>query len=203
MKKRYVIVGNKPWCKEVFKKLKKKNFYLIEREKLLSSRYIEKLRHSKIFVLHWNKMIPSKIYQKFETIIFHMTDVPFGRGGSPLQNLIIRGYKISKLSAIKCTKKIDGGPVYLKKKYSLNGNADLIFKRISQLTVQMINQIIIRNIKPIKQKGKVIFFKRRSEKQNDLKKAKNIIDAFNMIRMLDGENYPNAYKIWKIKIEIS
>ena len=60
-------------------------------------------------------MIPSKIYQKFETIIFHMTDVPFGRGGSPLQNLIIRGYKISKLSAIKCTKKIDGGPVYLKK----------------------------------------------------------------------------------------
>ena len=48
----------------------------------------------------------------------------------------------------------------------------------------MINQIIIRNIKPIKQKGKVIFFKRRSEKQNDLKKAKNIIDAFNMIRML-------------------
>ena len=72
-------------------------------------------------------MIPSKIYQKFETIIFHMTDVPFGRGGSPLQNLIIRGYKISKLSAIKCTKKIDGGPVYLKK-YSLNGNADLILK---------------------------------------------------------------------------
>ena len=103
--KRYVIVEINLGVKKFLKNLKKKNFYLIEREKLLSSRYIEKLRPSKIFVLHWNKMIPSKIYQKFETIIFHMTDVPFGRGGSPLQNLIIRGYKISKLSAIKCTKK--------------------------------------------------------------------------------------------------
>ncbi len=27
---------------------------------------------------------------KFECVCFHMTDVPYGRGGSPLQNLIIR-----------------------------------------------------------------------------------------------------------------
>ena len=92
--------------------------------------------------------------------------------GSPLQNLIIRGYKISKLSAIKCTKKLMESCIL---KNTLNGNADLIFKRISQLTVQMINQIIIRNIKPIKQKGGSIF-KRRSEKQT-IKESKNIIDA--------------------------
>ena len=44
-----------------------------------------------------------------------MTDLPFGKGGSPLQNLIMRGYKHSKLSSIKCAEKIDSGPIYLKK----------------------------------------------------------------------------------------
>ena len=30
-----------------------------------------------------------------------MTDLPYGRGGSPLQNLIIRGFESTKISAIE------------------------------------------------------------------------------------------------------
>ena len=44
-----------------------------------------------------------------------MTDLPFGRGGSPLQNLIERGIKQTKISAIKCVKELDGGDIYLKR----------------------------------------------------------------------------------------
>ncbi len=46
-----------------------------------------------IFFPHWSWIIPKEIYEKFECVIFHMTDLPFGRGGSPLQNLIVRGHK--------------------------------------------------------------------------------------------------------------
>ena len=42
-----------------------------------------------------------------------MTDLPFGRGGSPLQNLIVRGYKETMLSAIKCVGEVDAGPIYI------------------------------------------------------------------------------------------
>ena len=31
-----------------------------------------------------------EIHENYKCIIFHMTDLPFGRGGSPLQNLISR-----------------------------------------------------------------------------------------------------------------
>ena len=44
-----------------------------------------------------------------------MTDLPYGRGGSPLQNLIVRGHKHTMISAIKCVKELDAGPIYLKK----------------------------------------------------------------------------------------
>jgi methionyl-tRNA formyltransferase len=44
-----------------------------------------------------------------------MTDLPFGRGGSPLQNLISRKIYNTKLSAIRVVKELDAGPVFLKK----------------------------------------------------------------------------------------
>ena len=43
-----------------------------------------------------------------------MTDLPYGRGGSPLQNLIARGFLETKISAILVEKQLDAGPVYLK-----------------------------------------------------------------------------------------
>jgi len=36
-------------------------------------------------------IILKEIFENYEIILFHMTDLPYGRGGSPLQNLIVRG----------------------------------------------------------------------------------------------------------------
>ena len=59
-----------------------------------------------------------------------MTDLPYGRGGSPLQNLIMMGKRNTKLTAFKCVKKLDSGPIYLKKKLSLDGNLEEIFQEL-------------------------------------------------------------------------
>ena len=37
-----------------------------------------------IFVPHWGNLIPESIWGRWPTVIFHMTDLPYGRGGSPL-----------------------------------------------------------------------------------------------------------------------
>ena len=34
-----------------------------------------------IFFPHWSFYIPEGIFQNWECIVFHMTDLPFGRGG--------------------------------------------------------------------------------------------------------------------------
>ena len=33
---------------------------------------------------HWSYIIPKNITDNFECVVFHMTDLPYGRGGSPL-----------------------------------------------------------------------------------------------------------------------
>src|SRR5262245_52018328 len=66
-----------------------------------------------VFFPHWSDRIPSDVHSNFECVIFHMTDVPFGRGGSPLQNLIVRGITKTRLTALRCVEEMDAGPVYI------------------------------------------------------------------------------------------
>ena len=80
-----------------------------------------------IFFPHWSWIIRQHIYDNYRCVIFHMTDVPYGRGGSPLQNLIVRGHKETMLSAIKCVAELDAGPVYCKVPLSLEGTAETKF----------------------------------------------------------------------------
>ena len=124
-----------------------------------------------------------------------MTDLPFGRGGSPLQNLIIRGFKETVISAIKCEEKIDSGPIYLKKKLIIDGNAEKIFINASKIIQDMITAIIKNKPLPKEQKGEIVKFSRREPTDGDWTKEKSLDKVYDCIRMLDAESYPSAYII--------
>ena len=73
-----------------------------------------------IFVPHWSQLIPQSIWGHWRTVIFHMTDLAYGRGGSPLQNLIQRGHRSTMLTALRCCEGLDTGDI------DLHGNAEEI-----------------------------------------------------------------------------
>jgi methionyl-tRNA formyltransferase len=146
-----------------------------------------------IFFPHWSYIIPSEIYSNFECVVFHMTDLPYGRGGSPLQNLIIRGFTETKISAFKVEEKFDSGPIYLKSELSLDGSASQIYYRASEVIMSMISTILEVTITPQPQTGDVTFFNRRTQSQSDIKPVDNERTLVDMIRMLDAEGYPKAY----------
>lgn len=136
--------------------------------------------------------------------MFHMTDLPFGRGGSPLQNLIVRGFKETKVSAFLCDGGLDTGPIYLKKPLSLDGAAQEIFERASGVIEQMITEIITKNPPAMPQKGDIVEFKRRKPEEGHLELAKDIEQVYDFIRMLDAEGYPKAFLSLKnLKIDFS
>ena len=133
-----------------------------------------------------------------------MTDLPYGRGGSPLQNLIIRGLKTTKITAFKCVAEIDAGPVYLKKTLSLEGNAQDIFLRSTKIIERMIYHIIDINPRPVKQSGKVTKFERRNPSQGNWDKSKTLEEIYNYIRMLDSDGYPRSFiRVGNFKLKFS
>jgi methionyl-tRNA formyltransferase len=146
-----------------------------------------------VFIPHWSRRIGPEIYRRFECVVFHMTDLPFGRGGSPLQNLIVRGHQDTRISAIRCGAGLDAGPVYLKKDLSLQGSAEEIFLRASRVIEDMIVEILARNPRPTPQRGRPTVFKRRTPEQSDLAAARTLDEAYDLIRMLDAEGYPHAF----------
>lgn len=148
---------------------------------------------SKVFFLHWSRKVPDSITRNYECINFHMTDLPYGRGGSPLQNLILAGHDWTKVSAFRMNENLDGGPVYLKRDLNLSGSAEEILTRCTIMSLEMVNQIVRDDIRPIPQSGEVVKFQRRTPEQSELPTGGSAQQLYDFIRMLDAEGYPRAF----------
>ncbi len=193
---KFVIVSEKQWHNNLPSKLQSKlggEWILIDDKNSFTADYLETIKPDKIFIPHWSYIIPKEIYSRFECIVFHMTDLPFGRGGSPLQNLIVRGYNETVISALSVEKEVDSGDIYLKVPLSLSGSAEEIFIRATRLIEEMIEVIVLQAPTPLPQTGEIVTFRRRGPEDSDLNSAQSINQIYDYIRMLDSPGYPPAF----------
>lgn len=205
----YLIATIKSWniqrAHELISNNPRLNIDLITDKKELTFNRLKNLNPRFVFFPHWSWIIPRKIFENFECVVFHMTDLPFGRGGSPLQNLIERGIYETKISALKVVKDLDAGPIYFKRDLTLEGSATEIFCRASDIIFhEMIPEIIKNEPKLTPQKGKTTIFKRRIPEQSNISNLTTSTKVYDYIRMLDAEGYPPAFvETSKLKIEFS
>lgn len=191
-----IIVSNKEWHRKYIKEITtrtNKDVIYIDNKECITHDYLNKLQPEWVFFPHWSYIIPAEVYENMNCVIFHMTDLPFGRGGSPLQNLIARGIYETKLSALKCTAQLDAGDIYIKQPLSLWGTAEEIYLRAAELTKEMIIQIVKEKPQLHKQQGEPVVFRRRKPSEGDIGKFKSLSEVFDYIRMLDADTYPPAF----------
>jgi len=199
----YLFCAYRDWSLKLFEKLSKKykSMILLKSPKKLTKKYVEKINPEYIFFPDWSWIIPKEIVENFRCVCFHESNLPKFRGGSPIQNQIIRGIAKTKTTAFFMTNGIDEGDILLQKNLSLKGSINDIFERMLENDYQMILKIIQGKYKVRKQTGKVTTYKRRNPKQSELKNlnySKRFI--YDYIRML-GDPYPNAFiKIGSKKI---
>jgi len=146
-----------------------------------------------VFFPHWSNLVSDRMLEQTECVCFHMTDVPYGRGGSPLQNLIVRGHTQTVISALRMERELDAGPVYLKRPLSLEGAAHEIFARAANIIMDMIAEIVATEPRPIPQAGQVVTFSRRQPEQSLLPQGDDPKKLYDHIRMLDAPGYPLAF----------
>lgn len=203
----YAVCSSRPWNQGMAERLGarlSRRFIAIESPSELSLDRLRAENVKLIFFPHWSWMIPEEVYSSFECIVFHMTDLPFGRGGSPLQNLIARKVYDTKVSALRVVAELDAGPVYLKRPLSLHGNAEEIYLRASESIEEMIAEIIDTSPTPVPQSGEATVFKRRTPKDGDIMAGKSLREVYDIIRMLDATGYPPAFlETDQLKLEFS
>ncbi|MEN9358841.1 MAG: hypothetical protein RL095_376 [Verrucomicrobiota bacterium] len=192
----YIVACIHEWNVEAFKRHSPQlpgSWTLITRPEDLTPELLEKTRPRYLFFPHWSWKVPDAILALAECVCFHMTDVPYGRGGSPLQNLIIRGHRDTRLSALRMVAALDAGPVYLKSDLSLEGSAEEIFRRAAELVWLQIGEIVRREPLPQAQEGEITAFPRRRPEDSRLPESGTAEELHDRIRMMDAPSYPKAF----------
>lgn len=121
-----------------------------------------------VFALHWHHRIPDELVDTFEFVNFHATPLPYGRGGSPIENMIARGHDSTVLTAHRMTHGIDDGPIYCQSgPISLSGDYDEICDRFIGPSARMMRRIARGACVAVPQVGEPLVFTRFSPHARD------------------------------------
>jgi len=192
----FVVAASRPWYAGIDQRLESRvggQFTLLTRPDEVNPSMLASLQPHWVFFPHWSSLIPPDVYESFPCVVFHMTALPYGRGGSPLQNLIVRGHRDTVVSAIDVTREVDAGDIYLQRPLSLDGSAQDIMLRSVSVIESMIADIIATDPPPVSQRGPVVAFRRRKPEQGNIADLTSAADVYNHIRMLDAVGYPHAF----------
>jgi methionyl-tRNA formyltransferase len=192
----FVVAGTGRWSRRAFEERlasKPGRWTFVAAPPELNVDRLRTLNPAYVFLLHWSWKVPASIVGSYECVGFHMTDLPYGRGGSPLQNLILRGHRDTVLTAFRLVEAMDAGPVYFKAPLSLDGRAEDIYLRASMLAADLIDRIIAERPTPTPQEGEVVEFVRRVPAESRLPEDATPEQLYDFIRMLDADGYPRAF----------
>lgn len=154
-----------------------------------------------IILIGWSWIISKDILKRYNVIGMHPSDLPFYRGGSPIQHQIIKGLNKTKITLMQISdEKIDGGDILLKEDWNMSGNTmDIILSNLAIATADLITEFIInhKNIVPQKQDFAIgSYYNRRKPEDSELTLEKlrtmTLRELYNFIRAL-SDPYPNAY----------
>ncbi len=119
-----------------------------------------------IFFLNWSHRVSNAVLASSECCNFHAAPVPYGRGGAPIENMILRGHTETVITAHRMTSELDAGDVYLRSApVSLDGTKDEILIRFIEPTSALIANIVRHEVKPSPQVGEVVPFRRLPPKE--------------------------------------
>lgn len=191
--------------------------------KILQQKLIQ-LGHSVIYVfnkqgiqkgdvcllLSCTKLIQEEFLKLNENnIVIHASDLPSGKGFSPLQWQILEGKNQITLTLFEVVNEVDSGPYYIKDIVEYDGTEmlpdlrDKMAKKINWMALKYINEYY--SIEPIKQFGVESFYPRRKKEDDEIDPQKNIIELFNHFRVADNKKYPLFFKHmgqeYSIKVE--
>lgn len=195
---RYLVALGRPWAEEVWQERISRfpgAWVAVHSLDQLTEGFIRTVKPRWCFFLHWSWRVPEAIIEAYDCVNFHMTALPYGRGGSPLQHLILCGHTETLLTAHRMTRELDAGPIYLQRPLPLDGSAETIYRRAMHVAADMIQEMLAADpaITPRSQEGAAVRWRRRRPEESEIPFAKNVKTLYDFIRMLDAEGYPRAF----------
>jgi len=136
-------------------------------------------------------------------IVIHESNLPNGKGWSPLTWQILEGKNEIPITLFEAVEEMDSGDIYLKDIIKFEGHE--LCNEIKDKQGKKTNELILKfvekynNIKGEPQIGTSTYHERRRPENSELDINKTISEQFNLLRVCDNNKYPAFFIINKQK----
>lgn len=147
------------------------------------------------FLLGCTKLLPPRFLGRNRmNLVVHESDLPRGRGWSPVAWQVIEGADRIPVVLFEAVENLDSGPIYLRSGIELDGTELLpeIREIQGKKTVELVLTFLEKwpDLEPVEQVGKPTFFPRRTVNQDRVDINRTIAENFDHLRIVDNERYP-------------
>lgn len=202
-----ILTSPNQWFEEYVTKLKHDidNSEVFNNHKNIDSTY------EIVFILGYHRIIEKKYLELHKhNIVVHESALPRGKGWAPMFWQILEGKNKIPFTMFEASDGVDDGDVYMQKTLHLTGyelNDELREKQATH-TIDMCVEFLANYDKykvTTKQSGEESFYPKRDKKDSQLDTDKTIKEQFNLLRIVDNENYPAFFELdgyqYVLKIE--
>ncbi|MFT5240055.1 MAG: methionyl-tRNA formyltransferase [Candidatus Promineifilaceae bacterium] len=149
-----------------------------------------------LFLISCSDLISAELRANYgRTLVVHASDLPAGRGWSPLVWQVLEGRDEITLSLFEAVNEVDAGPIIKKASFTLNGDemSDEINRKLFETEMALMDYAV-ENVDALKATPQptdsISHYRKRTKADSRLDPQKSIAEQFNLLRISDPLRYP-------------
>jgi len=197
---RIACIGYREWALRIYDHLSSNTdhqFIIFRNKEQYDESTLDDFKPDIVLFYGWSWLVSSKLIKRYTCLMLHPSALPAYRGGSPIQNQIIRNKKTSAVTIFVMDEGLDAGPILAQKSFSLTGSMSDVLDRVTSVGLELTIRLLNEGLSPIPQNhASATTYRRLNDKDNEITideiHSKSAEYLYNKIRMLQSP-YPGAY----------
>ena len=160
----------------------------------------QQIEHGAVaFYLGCMRITPPEILARNRrNLVVHASDLPKGRGFSPMTWLILEGHCDIPVCLLEASEQVDCGLVVYREIIHLEGHElnGEIRNRLGLMHIELCLRFLNESVPPVgvAQEGEPTYYRRRYPAESRLDPQKSIADQFDLLRVVDNERHPAFFE---------
>lgn len=148
-----------------------------------------------LFLISCHEIVPARLRALYRAaLVIHASDLPRGRGWSPLVWQILEGRNDIPVTLLEAADPVDSGAIWHQVWLRFQGHelADEIHAALFAAELALMDFAVanLEDVQPRSQAGEVSHYRRRVPEDSRLDPAGSLAEQFNLLRVADPDRYP-------------
>lgn len=149
-----------------------------------------------LFLVSVDRLVPRDVRERYRAaIVLHASDLPRGRGWSPLVWQVLEGAKAITVSAVSAEDKVDSGDIWLQQVIQIEEHEVFpeICHKLFLAEIALMERIAeeFGSLQPVPQSSDgATYYRKRTPEDSRLDPHSSLASQFDLLRLCDPVRYP-------------